>query len=47
MIKERIIIIGIMALLSIIILTVLLTRTRYEVLYRNLSLEDMGEVKIN
>ncbi|NLX61701.1 MAG: flagellar M-ring protein FliF [Tissierellia bacterium] len=43
--KKRIIIIGIMALLSIIILTVLLTRTRYEVLYRNLSLEDMGEVK--
>ena len=43
--KKKIIIIGIMALLSIIILTVLLTRTRYEVLYRNLSLEDMGEVK--
>ncbi len=43
--KKKIVIIGIIALLSIIVLTILLTRTKYEVLYRNLSLEDMGDVK--
>lgn len=43
--KKKIIIIGVIALLAIIILSLLLTRTKYEVLYNNLNLKDMGDVK--
>ena len=43
--KKKIIIIGVIALISIIILTLFLSRTKYEILFSNLNLEDMGEVK--
>lgn len=42
--RKKLIIIGIIALLSIIILTFIFTRTNYEVLYNELSLEDVGEI---
>ena len=42
--KKKIIIIGIIAILSIAILTFLFTRTDYEILYSDLSLEDVGKI---
>lgn len=42
--KKKIIIIGIVTILSILILTFLFTRTNYETLYSDLSLEDVGEI---
>ena len=42
--KKKIIIIGIASVLSILILTFLFTRTDYEILYSDLSLEDMGKI---
>jgi len=42
--KKKIIIIGIIVLLSMLILTFIFTRTDYEVLYKDLSLEDVGQI---
>lgn len=42
--RKKIIIISIIAILSIIILTFALTRTRYEPLYEDLSLKDMAQI---
>lgn len=42
--KKKIIIIGIITLLSIMILTFIFTRTHYEVLYKDLSLEDVSQI---
>lgn len=42
--RIKIIVIGIITILTIIILSLALTRTSYETLYRDLSLEDMGEI---
>ena len=42
--KKKIIIIGIITLLSILILTFIFTRTDYEVLYKDLSLEDVSQI---
>lgn len=42
--KKKILIIGIITLLTILILTFIFTRTDYDTLYSNLSLEDAGEI---
>ena len=42
--RKKLIAIGIITLLSIIILSLVLTRTKYEVLYENLSLKDISQV---
>ena len=42
--KRKLIISGIIILLSIIILSIIFTRTKYEVLYDDLSLKDMAEI---
>lgn len=43
--KKKIIIVGVIVILSIIVLSIFLTRTKYEVLYSNLSLADIAQVK--
>lgn len=43
--KKKIIIIGVVAILFIVILSLVLSRTKYDVLYTNLNLEDMGDIK--
>ncbi len=42
--KRKLIISGIIILLSIIILSIVFTRTKYEVLYDDLSLKDAAEI---
>lgn len=42
--KKRIIIIGVIIILSIVIASIVLTRTKYDVLYGDLSLKDMGQI---
>lgn len=42
--KIKMIIIGIIVLLSIVILSIALTRTKYEILYQDLSLKDTSEI---
>ncbi|MBZ2173879.1 flagellar M-ring protein FliF [Schnuerera sp. xch1] len=42
--KIKILIISVISILSIIILSIILTRTNYEILYQNLTLEDMSDV---
>lgn len=43
--RKKVIIAGVISLLVVIILVFLLTRTEYDVLFTNLSLKDMAEVK--
>ena len=42
--KRKLIIIGVLIMLSIIILSIVFTRTKYEVLYEDLSLKDVSEI---
>ncbi|NLJ99588.1 MAG: flagellar M-ring protein FliF [Tissierellia bacterium] len=42
--KKKIIIIGVIIILSIVIASIVLTRTKYDVLYGDLSLKDMGQI---
>ncbi len=42
--KTKLIVIGIIVVLSIIILSIVFTRTKYEVLYEDLSLKDMAQI---
>ena len=43
--KKKLFITGVVIILSIIVLSIFLTRTKYEVLYSNLSLADIAQVK--
>lgn len=42
--KRKLIIIGALIVLSVIILSIIFTRTKYEVLYEDLSLKDVSEI---
>lgn len=42
--KRKLIIIGVLIMLSIIILSIVFTRTKYEVLYEDLALKDVAEI---
>ena len=42
--KTKLIIIGIIAILTIIILSIVFTRTKYDVLYQDLSLKDTSQI---
>ncbi len=43
-VKENKLIISVIAIISIIMLTIIFTRPKYEVLYEDLSLKDMAQI---